>query len=230
MNLPISEIFDSIQGEGMFTGVPSTFVRTSGCNLRCWWCDTPYTSWKPEKGRMTVDKIMEQIEVDGNRHVVITGGEPMLHRDAVREITRRCRADGRLVTIETNGTIYDETIIPTLWSVSPKLLSSTPTNQQGEKERSLHLRNIRATELKSFCSAQYTQYKFVVTCENDMVEITSMLKEHRMPLSSVWLMPEGRTAEEITIKSKWVVELCKHYGFNFSTRLHTLLWGAKRGV
>ena len=75
----ISEIFASVQGEGSLTGVPSVFVRTSGCNLRCDWCDTPYTSWEPEGQHMTVDQVVDQIESHRPiRHSVLTGGEPMI--------------------------------------------------------------------------------------------------------------------------------------------------------
>src|SRR5947208_15801820 len=95
----ISEIYCSLQGEGLLTGTPSVFVRTSGCNLRCWFCDTPYTSWEPEGNDWSVEEIVEEVERQqewgrlpaclGNgrqdacptapiRHIVITGGEPML--------------------------------------------------------------------------------------------------------------------------------------------------------
>src|SRR5580692_3464109 len=75
----ISEIFYSVQGEGILAGVPSVFVRTTGCNLRCSWCDTPYTSWKPEGAEMSHNAILQRVaEFPAARHVVITGGEPMI--------------------------------------------------------------------------------------------------------------------------------------------------------
>ena len=75
----ISEIFYSIQGEGELTGVPSVFVRTSGCNLRCAWCDTPYASWNPEGEMRTVAQLVATVqESRAARHVVLTGGEPMV--------------------------------------------------------------------------------------------------------------------------------------------------------
>ena len=76
--MKIAEIFYSVQGEGSLVGVPSVFIRTSGCNLRCVWCDTPYTSWNPEGSMMTVAEILEQALASGARHAVVTGGEPMI--------------------------------------------------------------------------------------------------------------------------------------------------------
>ncbi len=100
----VAETFSSIQGEGMLAGVPSFFIRTSGCNLRCVWCDTPYTSWAPEGARVAVDELLLLAERSGLRHVVITGGEPLLQREIgtlIAELTAR----GHHVTVETAGTI-----------------------------------------------------------------------------------------------------------------------------
>ncbi len=76
--MKIAEIYKSVQGEGLLTGTPSVFVRVSGCNLRCWFCDTPFTSWAPEGSDIAVDEIVAQVEEWDCRHVVLTGGEPML--------------------------------------------------------------------------------------------------------------------------------------------------------
>src|SRR5262245_39488466 len=104
-DMRIAEIYRSVQGEGLLTGVPSVFVRTSGCNLRCWFCDTPYTSWRPEGQDMTVDDIIAQVEEWDTRHVVITGGEPMLYSELI-PLCARLKAISRHVTIETAGTLY----------------------------------------------------------------------------------------------------------------------------
>ena len=76
--MKISELFFSIQGEGELTGIPSVFVRTSGCNLRCRWCDTKYSSWTPEGENVDIEELVEKVCSYPARHVVITGGEPML--------------------------------------------------------------------------------------------------------------------------------------------------------
>src|SRR5580704_17941009 len=90
----ISEIFYSVQGEGILAGVPSVLVRTSGCKLRCSWCDTPYTSWKPEGEDLTLDAIIDRATAfPAARHVVITGGEPMIAQ-GVAELSERLRARG----------------------------------------------------------------------------------------------------------------------------------------
>lgn len=231
MKLPISEEFSSIQGEGMFAGVPSYFMRTSGCNLRCWWCDTPYTSWKPEMKFADTVNVLERIKADGARHIVITGGEPMLHVDAIRVLVRCCQGMEKIVTVETNGTVPPGDIWPDLWSVSPKLASSTPSESLGKGERALHLRHIDAAPLKQFeTQGTRAQFKFVVVTAEDMDEVEKMVASHGLKRSNVWLMPEGRTANEVMGKARWVVEECKARGFNLSMRVHTLLWGAKRGV
>jgi len=139
--LPISETFVSLQGEGKLVGVPSWFVRLSGCNLRCVWCDTPYASWEARGVRLGVDDLIEEgrgVVARGVRHLVLTGGEPMLF-DGIVELTRRVRGElGMHITVETAGTVYrrlvggddvgteDGGVVCDLLSVSPKLRSSTP--------------------------------------------------------------------------------------------------------
>ncbi|MEM1062115.1 MAG: 7-carboxy-7-deazaguanine synthase QueE, partial [Planctomycetota bacterium] len=123
----VSEIFHSLQGEGSLAGVESVFVRTVGCNLRCWFCDTPYASWEPEAGRrLSVDDVVAESDRIGRgcRHVVLTGGEPYLEADAVG-LTRRWREAGWHVTAETAGTVERDLDIDLL-SLSPKLANSTP--------------------------------------------------------------------------------------------------------
>src|SRR5215218_6948470 len=96
----ISELFYSIQGEGKLMGVPSTFVRASGCNLRCTWCDTPYASWDPEGEELSVDEIVARVTAFGSRHVVLTGGEPLI----MPEMDALCdalHARGHHITVET---------------------------------------------------------------------------------------------------------------------------------
>lgn len=121
----ISEIFYSIQGEGELTGVPSVFIRTSGCNLRCRWCDTPYASWNPEGEERSIDSILEEVQKHPARHCVLTGGEPMIAR-GIHELAAALRADGLHITIETAGTIPPSDIACDLASLSPKLSNSTP--------------------------------------------------------------------------------------------------------
>ena len=130
--LPINELFYSLQGEGKLAGVPTVFVRTSGCNLRCWFCDSYHTSWEPTHAWMDIDEIVEEIESHEQAdHVVLTGGEPMMHDESV-ELLDRLGELGYHTTVETNGTIYRDAHID-LASVSPKLASSTPTVEKDPK-------------------------------------------------------------------------------------------------
>src|SRR6202140_2856277 len=112
----IAEFFYSVQGEGMLAGVPSVFVRTSGCNLRCTWCDTPYTSWQPEGDDRSIESIPEEVDRYGAEHLVITGGEPMI-APGIEELTRRLTQH---ITVETDGTV-DVEGRGDLISISPNL-------------------------------------------------------------------------------------------------------------
>src|ERR1019366_1473722 len=133
--LKIAELFYSIQGEGSLVGVPSVFIRTSGCNLRCAWCDTPYTSWQPEGTELELDQILNEVAALSARHVVVTGGEPMIAPD-ILALTGRLRALGKHITIETAGTVFAP-VACDLMSISPKLANSTPRDPRwsGPEER-----------------------------------------------------------------------------------------------
>src|SRR5215469_7026199 len=120
----ISEIFYSIQGEGKLMGMPSVFVRASGCNLRCVWCDTPYASWEPEGEDHPVAEIVEKVATYPARHVVVTGGEPMIMPDVV-ELCDVLKSRGYHITIETAATVFKEVKVD-LVSLSPKLSNSIP--------------------------------------------------------------------------------------------------------
>src|SRR3954452_7149233 len=100
----IAEIFYSIQGEGRLAGVPSVFIRTSGCNLRCVWCDTPYTSWEPEGEEKTVDEIVAEAKRYAARYAVVTGGEPLIARE-IAELTQGLKSEEFHITIETAATV-----------------------------------------------------------------------------------------------------------------------------
>lgn len=224
--MKIAEEFYSVQGEGVYSGVPSYFIRTSGCNLRCSWCDTPYTSWNPEGQRGQVDEIAVRAMASKARHWVITGGEPMLFPDAVARLCDIARTAGVKTTVETNGTMPPEHARPDLWSVSPKLASSLPNGTAGD----LHLRNnyVRYAAYSGF--GMPVQWKFVVTALDDMTEIDELAATHKLSPHTVWLMPEGRTRGEVLDKADWVAEMCKSRGYNLTLRLHTLMWGTRRGV
>ncbi len=220
--MKIAEIFYSIQGEGTLAGVPSVFIRASGCNLRCRWCDTPYTSWSPEGWEMAVAEIVAQAKWFGASHAVVTGGEPMLFEETV-ELTR---ALGMHVTVETAGTVY-KPVKCDLMSISPKLANSTPEGAfQAQHER---LRR-QPEVVKRLMSDYDYQLKFVIADEADLPEILSFVEEVNADRNRVLLMPEGTDAETIRSRAVWIAELCKREGFRYSPRLHVDLWGNRRGV
>jgi len=125
--LKIAELFYSLQGEGSLVGVPSIFIRTSGCNQRCAWCDTSYTSWNPEGAELTLDQILVQVKTHLARHAVVTGGEPMIAPDII-PLTERLRELGLHITVETAGIVF-KLVGCDLMSISPKLSNSTSHGQ-----------------------------------------------------------------------------------------------------
>jgi 7-carboxy-7-deazaguanine synthase len=222
----IAEIFYSVQGEGGLIGVPSVFVRTSGCNLRCSWCDTPYTSWNPEGDDLSTDEILDRAAgFSGAKHVVLTGGEPMIAPDIV-ELSERFRKRGMHTTIETAGTVFAP-VACDLMSISPKLSNSTPLGAfRAQHER---LRQQPDVLLKLMASYDY-QLKFVIAREDDIGEVCNLVSQLNAPASRVILMPEGISADVLAERGVWLAEICKQYGFRFSPRLHIDLYGNRRGV
>jgi 7-carboxy-7-deazaguanine synthase len=224
----IAETFYSIQGEGVLTGVPSVFVRVSGCNLRCEWCDTPYTSWNPEGREMSIDQIVAEVSRHGASHAVVTGGEPMLFGEIV-DLTRRLKEGGLHVTIETAGTVYQPAPAD-LMSISPKLATSTPYQREGGKWAAQHERLRYQPEVLRRLMREYEhQLKFVMTAPEDLAEIEKILRETGAERSRVVLMAEGVTPEALRERARWLVQLCQREGFRYSPRLHIELWGNERG-
>ncbi len=222
----IAEIFYSIQGEGGLVGVPSVFVRTSGCNLRCSWCDTPYTSWHPEGDDLVPDEILARASAfSAARHVVLTGGEPMIFPGIV-ELSRRFRKRGMHVTIETAGTVFAP-VECDLMSISPKLSNSTPEGAFQAQHERLRLQPGVLLRLMSLCDYQL---KFVIARPEDVDEARALVAKVNAPASKVILMPEGIAAEILDTRGVWLAEICKQLGFRFSPRLHVQLYGNKRGV
>jgi 7-carboxy-7-deazaguanine synthase len=222
----IAEIFYSLQGEGALVGVPSVFVRTSGCNLRCVWCDTPYTSWQPEGDELSVDEILARVKAHTPaRHVVLTGGEPMIAPHVV-ELTEGFRARGLHITIETAGTVFHP-VTCDLMSISPKLAHSTPAGKWAATHERLR---IQPDVLRRLMRSYQHQLKFVVADPKDMGEIRSLLDHLAADRSKVILMPEGMEPEVLRERSLWLAETCKREGFRFSPRLHVDLYGNKRGT
>ena len=228
----ISEIFYSLQGEGELTGVPSVFVRTSGCNLRCNWCDTPYASWQPEGKQMTVGEIVAAVETHPARHVVLTGGEPMIAPD-IHELAFQLQERKYHITIETAATVPPRGIACDLASLSPKLAHSAPDSRLNDTWRKKH-ESLRwqPAVVASWIGVGNYQLKFVVGRESDVDEMEAMIRETEcaIPPSKILLMPEGTTVEALRAKAGWLGELCKSRGYRYAPRLHIELYGNKRGT
>lgn len=238
MGLRVSEFFTSVQGEGMWVGVPSTFVRLSGCNLRCVWCDTPYASWAPEGPVMEVDAIVAEILKGGADHVVVTGGEPMLFEETV-DLTLKLKEAGKVITIETAGTVY-RPVVADLMSISPKLAHSTPKGATARPGYELptswierHERDRLQPEVLNRLFQEYenVQLKFVVASPQDLEEIETLLARlNERAAKAVVLMPEGTSAERVQATAKWLVPLCIARNWRLSPRFHIDLFGDKRGT
>jgi len=228
----ISEMFYSIQGEGKLTGMPSVFVRTSGCNLRCDWCDTPYASWKPVGDEMSLEQIIAEVKKHPANHCVITGGEPMIAKE-IHELVTELKQLGKHITIETAGTVSPENIPCDLASISPKLGNSTPPEDRAGLWKERHEKTRLQHGIIREWLNQYTyQLKFVVTGETDLTEIKELLEalEYPVPPNKVLLMPEGTDAQTLDNRKDTLMEICDREGYRYCNRLHIELFGNTRGT
>lgn len=268
MKLPVVEIFRSLQGEGRYVGVPSIFIRVNGCNLRCCFagsiCDTPYTSHHPETNTYnTVEEVRSEVAKILNshqktKHIVFTGGEPMMYQQAIAELIYSLDRDfsGLFITVETNGTIPMQPIMTKMvdfWSISPKLSTSCcfEGTEVPEKQREMHLKNrFNAESFASYImSGQEGQLKFVWSCEGNTYEIKRWLEDVRNWVGEnrgerwknvfdqhmeedfrVMLMPEGITNEQLNNKLQDIAEVCLREDWEMTDREHIRIWGDKRGV
>lgn len=232
-SLPIAEVFSSIQGEGLLSGTPAFFIRVSGCNLRCAWCDTPYASWSPEGTQRTIGSLIVEAIGAAATHIVLTGGEPMLF-PAVEPLCRGLADLGMHITIETAGTIHRR-IACDLMSISPKLANSTPRGDardpggawaERHEERRLNLGALQAL----IDDHAGRQLKFVVAEPSDLAEIEWLLgRLAGVAPGDVHLMPEG-TDPRVLESRRWIPGACRERGWRFCPRLHIQLFGNRRGT
>ncbi len=229
----ISEIFYSVQGEGALVGVPSVFVRTSGCNLRCAWCDTPYASWRPEGETMAVGEVVEQVLAFPAQHVVLTGGEPMAAR-GIHDLAAQLRAHGKHLTVETAGTLPPEGIACDLASISPKLSNSTPAaGTLPDDWIARHERTrLQPGVIRQWITQHDFQLKFVVEGETDLAEIQALLAAlgKDVPSWKVLLMPQGTDPDTLAGRDDFLLEACKTHGYRYCHRLHIQLFGNTKGT
>ena len=213
MDLIVNEIFYSIQGEGPNAGKPAIFLRLFGCNLRCVWCDSMFAVTGKEYQAFEIDEVTREIQKYPCKHVVITGGEPLLQQKGLKALLKGL--PGYSFEIETNGSIplEIEEFIEQI-NCSPKLKNS------GNPAYPLAIKPQNKAVI----------YKFVVQKEEDMKAVREYIKENEIPAEKVYLMPEGVNKKIVQERSEWLVEICKKEGYNFTSRLHILLWGNKRKV
>lgn len=223
----IAEYFKSVQGEGEFAGTPSIFVRTTGCNLRCWFCDTPYTSWEPEGAQNRWQAIAERILADDCRHVVLTGGEPMLQPELVFLSQALGRA-GRFVTIETAGTV-ERPVHADLMSISPKRPNSRPQHAAWARR---HEERRDRPEIVARMTQDYRyQLKYVIDQPADVDDVDWHVRQiGGIAPGRVFLMPQGVDAAELRQKTAWLRAAAEKRGYSISPRLQIELFGNRRGT
>jgi len=226
--LRLSEVFDSLQGEGVNMGKPCRFVRLALCNLHCTYCDTKYTwdferfDYGQEVREASLAALVEQLSTAPGNHVVITGGEPLLQQRALAKVFQRVPAD-LFIEIETNGTRVP---LPSLcervnqWNVSPKLASAGDTE-------ALRIRPEALTALRDTGRAFL---KIVVQNENERDEAEALRQRFGFAKDRTLFMPEATTPEQLAQRSPAVAAWAQALSVRFSSRLHVALWGGRRGT
>lgn len=265
--IPVVEMFTSIQGEGKYTGIPSHFIRVNGCNLRCVFkdsiCDTPYSSFKPE------DNIVDNVEDlyvkfcelaaknPSVKHIVITGGEPLLYKKDLEKFIDLIYTPDKKITIETNGTlpILDPTLYRSkiaLYSVSPKLSSSvgkapgTYGSMDVTKEM-INRHNKTRINIKNLIdivlNSNDYQFKFVYSgpgCVDEILDLYDQMDEEvhdyystfkyhvSHPNTHTMLMPEGINNDQLAERRKEIADICIKKGWTMTDREHIIIWGSER--
>ncbi len=226
----IAELYESKQGEGFLTGARSVFVRAAGCNLRCWFCDTPHTSWRPAGEDLSVDEILARVLQFEIPHVVLTGGEPMLFAELI-PLSEQLHRAGRHITIETAGTLY----LPVrcdLMSISPKLANSTPSREQAPQWAGRHERTRHAPAVIERLIAEFPyQLKFVIDHVEDCPAVETYLQQFpQVQRDRVMLMPQGTDPDQLAKKSRWLADYCREQGLRFCPRKQIEWFGMVRGT
>lgn len=203
----VNEIFKSLQGEGPEIGQPTIFLRLTGCNLKCKFCDTAYA--RCEGKIMKVNEVKDKIESLKCNHVTITGGEPLLQENQIYKLLTQLKADVK-VSLETNGTVHT--------SLPVDIIVISPKKQK-----------IDSKILKKYSQNSDAYFKFVYEDKNNKWW-ESIIFSLKLPLDRVYIMPEGKTRKEQLNKLGEVAEYCIKKGYRLSLRAHVLAWDNRRGV
>ncbi len=219
------------------TGTPSVFVRFSGCNLSCRYCDTPFASSKPQGEDLSLQRIVELVAEHDCPHVVLTGGEPLLFADVVPLSAALSRL-GQHVTIETAATV-DQPVHCDLMSISPKLANSRPTAADSPSTPELLARASRRHErarhaphvIRRLVRDYSYQMKFVVDNLEDCRDVEVYLHEFpEVDRAQVMLMPQGTEQRVLEAKARWLLPYCHEHGLIFCPRRQIQWFGGARGT
>jgi 7-carboxy-7-deazaguanine synthase len=212
--LNITEIFPSIQGETSLAGFPTTFVRLAACNLRCTWCDTPYSFGRGKP--FSMDEIMGQIDLHGNRYVCVTGGEPLLQSDVHDLLSRLCEKN-YIVSLETGGSLATSTIDPRVRVI---LDIKCPGSKMDHKNYWGNLKNLNL----------HDEIKFVLLDREDYVYAKEICQQHELFTQnrSILLSPvHGLLDPKLLVE--WVLE--DKIPVRVNLQLHKYVWTPEtRGV
>lgn len=215
----VNEMFVSLQGEGVNRGKPSIFLRFSGCNLRCGFCDSTYAN-TPNTDINYASIVKFVLSNPETKHFVITGGEPLIQQKAIIKILNRFKQ--HTFEIETNGTknVCDDLLVlsikrNSLYNVSPKFRNS------GNKPELCVVNNRFFNELTPL-----TIFKFVVSSYEDIMEINKFVETNHIEHNRVYLMPECTKLGEMIEKGKGLVYPCIKNGYNLTTR-EQLIWNVR---
>lgn len=215
----VVEIFDSIDGEGIFAGSLATFIRLAGCNLRCSYCDTPYALKMDDGEEMEVSDIVKACQNLGNRHVTLTGGEPLIHY-GVKYLVNQLADNGFIVNIETNGSIP---IAPYIRD-NVVITMDYKTSSSGEKDK---------MKLENLAFLRETDVLKIVCDDSDFDEIWRLLAKSKVK-SYVYLSPVFGKIEPQSLVS--MLKTMRDIGidtekFRVQVQLHKVIWPPeKRGV
>lgn len=207
--MQISEIFYSLQGEGVNIGVPAVFLRLAGCNLRCEWCDTKYSWGSGEK--MNIPEILQKIKKYPAKHLVVTGGEPLMQQEELSKLLQKL--PDYYIEVETNGCFESElNKYVGQYNCSPKSRLGKYTDQYNY----------------SLMPKEKTYYKFVVDKKEDLEKIKNFIAKNNISREKIILMPQGTKRKELAEKSQWLAEICKKENLRFTPRMQIDLWGGKK--
>ncbi len=218
--MDVCEIFYSVQGEGALIGLPTIFLRTSGCNLRCTWCDTRYAYGKGTEH--SIDEVVDKLQGYPSRRLCITGGEPMLQDDLIELIDRLM---GRFdISVETNGSTDIQPLIGK--DVTICMDYKTPSSGMSDRMLDSNLEKLREGD----------QLKFVIDDEDDYEFAKKIIEQHSVQ-SEIILQPAAGTTKNGGLESYRVEKLEKMVAWvmrdgidvRVLPQLHKVIWGGERG-